>query len=328
MIQGAIPDSPERPGSSLPGHESAQIGAEGGPEAVRAAPARDVRLRRLLRELALGYAYWLAFLLLLEPGNLVGVVRNGVPLAWTDELLRIGGAALLGALVTPLMLQLTRRMPIEGPRWPGRALLHAGVVIALSMILITAAQALAGWLLAGRDPRLQGTLTEELATNGALLVLAMAAFTAIAHAVRFLRRAQREGEQLAVALQRTAAGPATAIPVKTRGGVLLLPLAEVDWIETQGNYLALHAGPKVHLIRETLARFETQLDPRQFVRIHRRTIVRADRVRTLTRLTNGDAAVGLADGTELRLSRGYSAPAQRAFAIKPGAASPSRAALS
>jgi hypothetical protein len=269
-----------------------------------------------MRQFALGFAYWLAFLLLLEPGNVVAVVRNEVPLAWTDEVLRIAGGSLLGAAVSPLLLRLTRRAPIEGPRWPRRLLLHAAAVVGLSTVLIVTAQLLATWLLAGRDPRLQGSLGEELAANGALLVLAMAAFTAIAHAVRFFHRAETDRGRLAAAVERAQAGRAT-IPVKTRSGVVLLPLAEVDWIESQGNYLALHAGSKVHLLRQTLTEFEKTLDPQQFVRIHRRTIVRADRVRELTTLTNGDASVRLADGTELRLSRGYSAPAQRVFAMTP-----------
>ncbi len=85
----------------------------------------------------------------------------------------------------------------------------------------------------------------------------------------------------------------------------MLELANVDWIETQGNYLALHAGPAVHLIRETSVRFEARLDPRRFVRIHRRTIVALDRIRDVAALSNGDASLRLNDGTELRMSRGF-----------------------
>ena len=322
MFSRAFSDTPEPPGSSQPGHGSAQIAADRAPISASKPPARVTPGARLLREFALGFAYWLAFLLLLEPGNLVAVVRNGIPLAWTDEVLRITGASLLGAAVSPVLLRLTRRAPVEGARWLTHLLVHAAAIVGLSAGLIVAAQILAAWALAGRDPRLRASLGEELATNGALLVLSMAAFTAIAHAVRFFRRAETERERLAAAVERTQAGAAARVPVRTRGGVVLLPLAEVDWIETQGNYLALHAGSKVHLVRQTLTEFEKGLDPQQFVRIHRRTIVRADRVRELTPLTNGDASVRLADGTELRLSRGYSEPAQRALAAKPAVPRP------
>jgi two-component system LytT family response regulator len=92
--------------------------------------------------------------------------------------------------------------------------------------------------------------------------------------------------------------------VKSRGRTLLLDTAGIDWIEAQGNYLALHAGAGVHLIRETLATLEGRL-PQDFVRIHRGTIVNVARLRQIRPLQNGDASIRLTDGTELRMSRGY-----------------------
>ena len=73
--------------------------------------------------------------------------------------------------------------------------------------------------------------------------------------------------------------------LKDRGGypvqgervrALLVKLADVQWIESSGNYVHLHAGKDVHEVRETLTSIESRLDPRQFVRIHRRTIVSVD----------------------------------------------------
>ena len=76
-------------------------------------------------------------------------------------------------------------------------------------------------------------------------------------------------------------------------------------------------------MRQTLARFEAGLDPEQFVRIHRGTIVRADLVRELTHRSNGDADLRLEDGTVLRLSRSYRAATQGRFPVaQPGRAAP------
>ena len=91
--------------------------------------------------------------------------------------------------------------------------------------------------------------------------------------------------------------------------LLLLSVIEIDWVETQGNYLALHVGPFTHLIRETLASFESSLDPDCFARIHRTTLVAIDRVREISPLSNGDASIRLVDNTQLRLSRNYRAGA-------------------
>jgi two-component system LytT family response regulator len=87
----------------------------------------------------------------------------------------------------------------------------------------------------------------------------------------------------------------------------VVDLDAVDWIETQGNYQALHVGAATHLLRETSERLEARLDPARFVRIHRRAIVAVGRVRKMEPLANGDANVHLSNGAELRLSRRHRA---------------------
>ena len=95
------------------------------------------------------------------------------------------------------------------------------------------------------------------------------------------------------------------VVVKTRGRVLLLKIDEVDWIETAANYLELHAGKQSYLLRETLNSLDEKLDPRQFVRVHRSSIVNLDRIQELQSWSHGDFIVLLKDGTKLRMSRRY-----------------------
>lgn len=95
------------------------------------------------------------------------------------------------------------------------------------------------------------------------------------------------------------------ILLKSSGEIFLLKADEIDWIEAEGDYMKFHASGKTHLLRETMARLESRLDPRRFIRIHRSTIVNIDRVRKLTPAFAGEYAVVLGDGTKLRLSRGY-----------------------
>ena len=66
--------------------------------------------------------------------------------------------------------------------------------------------------------------------------------------------------------------------VKSSGRVYFVRIADIDWCEAAGNYVSLHVGPQSHLTRETMSHLESQLDPHQFVRIHRSTIVNVDRV--------------------------------------------------
>jgi len=95
------------------------------------------------------------------------------------------------------------------------------------------------------------------------------------------------------------------IAVRTDGRVLLVPVAEVDWLESAGNYICLHSGSKTHIVRETMARLEEQLDPARFARIHRSTMINLNRIRELQPYFHGDYKVLLEDGTELTLSRNY-----------------------
>jgi len=256
-------------------------------------------LPRRIRELAHGFFYWLAFLLVLEPDNVLRASQAGQPLGFGHEFLRITAAALLGASAMPSLLKLTRRFPVLGPgRWR-HALYHAAGAAGLALGLIVMSCFLAAWGFEGKWLPSSIEIRDELVSNWLLLVYALAAFTAIAHAVHFF--------------QRGAVPPATSmpeqrltrIPVKSRGRLSFLDVASIDWVETQGNYLALHAGPAVHMIRETLVKFEAELDASRFVRVHRRMIVAVDRIREMRPVANGDAILLLRDGSELRASRSY-----------------------
>jgi two-component system, LytTR family, response regulator len=95
----------------------------------------------------------------------------------------------------------------------------------------------------------------------------------------------------------------TRLMVKTAGRVIFIRTEEIDWIEAYDNYLRLHVGGRAHLLRQTMNELEAALNPAQFARIHRSTIVNLDRVKELHPHFNGDHLVILHDGTELKLSR-------------------------
>jgi len=102
--------------------------------------------------------------------------------------------------------------------------------------------------------------------------------------------------------------------VKSRGRVVFVRTDEVDWIEAAGNYVALHARSKVHLLRETMSGLESQLDPARFQRVHRSTIVQLDRVRELRPKPAGDYEILLRDGTALPLGRTHTRSVRRHLA--------------
>ncbi len=94
--------------------------------------------------------------------------------------------------------------------------------------------------------------------------------------------------------------PLTRLVVREPGRIVFLDASEVDWIEAAENYVYLHTGAKKHLVRGTIKSFAERLDPAQFARIHRSTIVNVARVREVV-----GSDVVLADGTRLVVSRNY-----------------------
>jgi two-component system LytT family response regulator len=93
--------------------------------------------------------------------------------------------------------------------------------------------------------------------------------------------------------------------IKAGGKVSFLRLEEIDYMEAAGNYVRVHVGDEVHLLRETMSHLESRLKGTRFLRIHRSTIVNIDRIRELQPTFHGDHVVILKGGTELTLSRGY-----------------------
>jgi two-component system LytT family response regulator len=104
-----------------------------------------------------------------------------------------------------------------------------------------------------------------------------------------------------------AARTVDRVVVKTGGRSIVVPLASVQWMESNGNYVSLHAGREKHDVRETLGRFETTLDPERWVRIHRRVIVAIDAVKEMQPWFGGDQVMILKDGTRLKVSRTHRA---------------------
>jgi two-component system LytT family response regulator len=83
----------------------------------------------------------------------------------------------------------------------------------------------------------------------------------------------------------------------------MLDLAEIDWIEADDYYAAVHARGRRHLIRESLASLEQRLGDARFVRAHRSAIVNVERIRELRDDASNELLLVLRDGTRVPVSR-------------------------
>jgi two-component system LytT family response regulator len=99
--------------------------------------------------------------------------------------------------------------------------------------------------------------------------------------------------------------PAERLAIRSNGRRVLVRAADIDWIDSVGNYAQLHINGSTHLLRARLKDLEARLDPGLFMRIHRSSIVNIDRIRELEPRTHREFTVTLADGTRLSSSRSY-----------------------
>ncbi len=93
--------------------------------------------------------------------------------------------------------------------------------------------------------------------------------------------------------------------VKVHGRIHLVPVNDIEWIEADDYYARVHLGQDSFLIRESLSHLQQRLDPRQFLRIHRSSIINVRYIKELQSWFHGEYLVILKNGTKLHISRNY-----------------------
>jgi two-component system response regulator AlgR len=98
--------------------------------------------------------------------------------------------------------------------------------------------------------------------------------------------------------------------VPYRSELLRISAADVDRIDAERDYVRLHVGDRSYLLLQTVTGLETRLDPARFIRLHRSTILRRDRITGLRHDGLGVWSAELADGSAVRIGRTYLAKAK------------------
>jgi two-component system, LytTR family, response regulator len=128
---------------------------------------------------------------------------------------------------------------------------------------------------------------------------------ALEHAKRRLGEKMPSGQKLADSA-RPPQQFLERLVVKDGTHVTLIPIAKLDYVEAQDDYVALVSQGKKHLKQQTIASLEAGLDPKCFVRIHRSYIVNLERVARIEPYGKDSRLVILSDGVRLPVSRaGY-----------------------
>src|SRR6185312_14374091 len=236
-------------------------------------------------------------------GHIIGIGR---PLV--DEIT----SHLVVAALLPALYRLHRRWPI-GERY--NLVLHVAAVVPFSILHTSGMAALRLLWFSGivhvpySFPLTADRLEYEFAKD---LVTYLMLTTGVVALNFLLQRKPATPEPAPTPLPETPQAPGEPqapverFAVRQRGGSeIVVEVADIDWIEASGNYAILHVGAETFEIRSSLAKLESELDARRFVRVHKSHVVNIARVTEVIPWVGGDWRIRLRDGAELNLSRRY-----------------------
>ena len=95
------------------------------------------------------------------------------------------------------------------------------------------------------------------------------------------------------------------LAIRDGGRTVRVDIASIRWIDAAGDYMCIHTDAETYVLRATMRELEAQLDPQRFPRVHRSTIVNAERVVELRPHSNGESVLRLDCGQQIKLSRSY-----------------------
>ncbi len=97
----------------------------------------------------------------------------------------------------------------------------------------------------------------------------------------------------------------TRISARVGDKLVVMRLADVSWIEADGDYMRIHSKGHSMLVRMTMRDLEQRLDPSTFVRVHRSSVINVDFVASVELLSHGEQVAALTDGVRVRVGRTY-----------------------
>lgn len=100
-------------------------------------------------------------------------------------------------------------------------------------------------------------------------------------------------------------GSEQKIAIKDADRIIMVDMADIDWVDAAGDYMCLHVKGTTHIMRSTLKSLMEKMSAQNFRRIHRSTIVNVERIEQVTPQPRGEYLLDLDCGEQLKVSRNY-----------------------
>lgn len=218
---------------------------------------------------------------------------------WAAPMLWEGTSFIAMVAMAPAVGWAVQRWPFRRETWASSAVIHFGLTIPFGLVhilTIFVTREAAYWAVGQRygffDDGVAITMLYEWRKD----VLVYAAFAATYSVF------QRRFDQRAATVTAD-----TRIEVRDGGTAVFLAPSDITHVEAAGNYVEFHAMGKTHLVRGTLASWESQLTGRGFIRVHRSRLVNRAKIAALKPTPSGDLEITLDGGGVVLGSRRYRA---------------------
>jgi len=116
---------------------------------------------------------------------------------------------------------------------------------------------------------------------------------------------QLDGRPLLGPAPAKSSGFIDRITLDHLGNPVVVKLNDVEYFAASGDYVEIQLPDQAYLKKGTISALEDLLDPAQFQRVHRSTIVNLDRVIKTTALGSGSFELRFASGHTVSSSRSY-----------------------
>jgi LytTr DNA-binding domain len=276
-------------------------------------PGKELdRARRRRRVLMI--AFWVLVFVTAAIGNTMtgrmDAMRYDIPTPTWQIATNEFSSIVLGLLMLPFLLKACDRWPLHADTWRRRLPLYflgsvvysACHVVGMDLLRMLVYSASGSTYEPG--PWVNQAIYEYLKDIRTFFLI-----VAVGHMVEwFGRHIQGEASLLDVPDEGQ---PVEAIDrperflVRKLGRDFLVATADIEWVQSAGNYVNLRVRGRDYPLRSTLAALETRLDPAVFVKAHRSYLVHLAQVTAIEPLDAGDARLHMADGTVLPCSRRY-----------------------
>jgi len=229
--------------------------------------------------------------------------RSGRDFDWWEPFVWEASSGMIIAAMAPLIGLAMHRWPFTRDRLIQPAFIHLGLTIPFSVIHIVAIYLIRNGiygLLGGRYGFFDDGVGLVLVYEWRKDVLSYSAIAAFYWVFQYI-----EARRAAAADAARAKTGDERLEIRDGGTAVFLAPRDILFVEAAGNYIEFHTAARTHLVRATLASWETRLASRGFVRVHRSRLVNRTAISAIKPTPSGDAEITLTDGRAVSGSRRY-----------------------